>query len=244
MELEEEFNYEGKEVKDDEEGFTESFGVPSSPEEIKTAQDFFEEYGFIVFRDVVNENELNELKNDIFTKYCGGYSSEDVRSDKHWTNAPWKSIYSGKYNSDRGFLGYFPANSQTAQDVRSSPNMHQIFSTILRENKLWCTFDRFGFMRPTKNVPFYDKEKDEVILTDKEEWKTMKGFIHWDLNPWVEQDFCRVQGIVAVTDHTKTSGGFHCIPSFHKVLPQWASGYYFFYYYHYLLYFINLIVIL
>jgi ectoine hydroxylase-related dioxygenase (phytanoyl-CoA dioxygenase family) len=66
-------------------------------------------------------------------------------------------------------------------------------------------------------------DDDEVVLVDRPDWQTRSEFVHWDLNPWSELDFCRVQGVVAVSDHTATSGGFHCIPGFQHKLAEWAD---------------------
>ena len=61
------------------------------------------------------------------------------------------------------------------------------------------------------------------LLSQRPEWQTRSDFIHFDLNPWLEEKFCRVQGVVALSEHTATSGGFHCIPGFHKRLRDWAA---------------------
>jgi len=67
---------------------------------------------------------------------------------------------------------------------------------------------RWGVMRPTKHNP---------------EWKTDSSWLHWDQNPWTEPDFCRVQAIVCLTDNTITSGGFACVPGFHRRFQKWGQ---------------------
>jgi len=76
-------------------------------------------------------------------------------------------------------------------------------------------FDRYGLMRPT-----LIEINGEVI--QKPDWKTESNWIHWDQNPWLEPDFCRVQSLITFSDHTDSSGGFHCIPGFPKIFQKWA----------------------
>lgn len=49
--------------------------------------------------------------------------------------------------------------------------------------------------------------------------------MHWDANPWAEPNFARMQGILLLSDHRENSGGFHCIPGFHKVYQEYAAHY-------------------
>ena len=62
-------------------------------------------------------------------------------------------------------------------------------------------------------------------LADHPEWATAEGFVHWDANPWAEPNFARMQGILLLSDHRETSGGFHCIPGFHTVYQEYAAHY-------------------
>ena len=34
----------------------------------------------------------------------------------------------------------------------------------------------------------------------------------------------RVQGVLALSEHTATSGGIHCVPGFCDALPAWAAA--------------------
>jgi len=72
-------------------------------------------------------------------------------------------------------------------------------------------------MRPTRKIISGDK------IVDRVDWETSRNWVHWDQNPWVEPDFCRIQSIIALTDHTATSGGFHCIPGFTHYFKTWAE---------------------
>jgi ectoine hydroxylase-related dioxygenase (phytanoyl-CoA dioxygenase family) len=59
----------------------------------------------------------------------------------------------------------------------------------------------------------------------RKDWQTTGEWIHWDQNPWLEPDFARIQGVLALSDHTDTSGGFHCVPGFGAAHWQvWADA--------------------
>ena len=60
-------------------------------------------------------------------------------------------------------------------------------------------------------------------MKDKPEWKTVEKWLHWDQNPWSEPEFCRVQGLVTLTEHTDSSGGFSCVPKFQKEFKKWGE---------------------
>jgi hypothetical protein len=67
--------------------------------------------------------------------------------------------------------------------------------------KLWVSVDRFGIMRPTKQVPNFKLEPTKIrtevspgmeweaegrALEDKDSWRTVEAWAHWDLNPCKE----------------------------------------------------------
>jgi hypothetical protein len=218
------FKYGGMEIEEDEYGFTKSFGLPTTKEEEEEIRRFFEEYGFIVMNNVVTEEEMNGVEDEIYNTYIGISKEETVKDPLFWHKIDWKKAYGSTYNEGKGFLGYMPSMTQAALNFRQSEELYRAFTYILRRKKLWYTYDRYGLMRPTKGVASSKKGDGSYQLRDYPEWKTASNFIHWDLNPWKEQRFCRVQGVVALSTHTKTSGGFHCIPGFHKVIGEWAEA--------------------
>jgi len=61
---------------------------------------------------------------------------------------------------------------------------------------LWVSIDRFGIMRPTKNIPMrplepkkhrvdVEVESNEDVKLDFTGWRSISNWIHWDLNPWM-----------------------------------------------------------
>lgn len=56
------------------------------------------------------------------------------------------------------------------------------------------------------------------------DWQTTGEWIHWDQNPWLEPDFVRIQAVLAISEHTASSGGFHCVPGFCSQFRGWAAA--------------------
>lgn len=275
------FEYVAKKAPVDAEGFVHAFYpppafgelpddpalAPSQSSGVEEIQSFFEEYGFVVIREAVPEQLLNNLIDDIWsTPHLQALDRNDPNS---WAIADWNMIHQSQYNLKHGFMGFDSATSGSAQKVRELPAMHRIFAALLHRKDIWFKFDRFGIMRPTHNIrvkkrvakqldrlveiqhakdkdlenlikgvrpeksfrqqleeiPIGEESDDEQdVEMDRPEWKTSSDFVHWDLNPWKEPKFCRVQGVVALSNHSDTSGGFHCIPGFHKKLSEWARA--------------------
>ena len=68
---------------------------------------------------------------------------------------------------------------------------------------------RWGVMRPSG----YNSQ-----------WKTESNWLHWDHNSWTKPGFSHVQAIICLTDSTPTSGGFACVPGFHKKFKHWGEA--------------------
>ena len=107
------------------------------------------------------------------------------------------------------------------------------FSAVLGTKRLLVNVGRASAMRPTKSVAWGD------AVVDKPEWKTLTGWVHWDMNPWTgettafsyeSRDFRKnrgytadkVQGVLTLVDCGPRDGGFHCVPGFHRHIRGWA----------------------
>jgi len=115
-------------------------------------------------------------------------------------------------------LGSNLALSPAAWNNRQNPNIYKSFCAIFKQKDLWVKLDRYGFMRPTRQLISGDNTVDQI------DWETSHNWVHWDQNPWLEPEFCRIQAIIAITDQTNTSGGFHCIPGFTHHFKTWAHN--------------------
>lgn len=92
-------------------------------------------------------------------------------------------------------------------------------------------------MRPTRDVPV----GEGGALVDKPEWRTLSGWVHWDMSPWTGEATTfamkckdhtknrgywmhKVQGVLALVDCGPQDGGFHCVPGFHRHMRGWAAA--------------------
>jgi hypothetical protein len=115
----------------------------------------------------------------------------------------------------------------------------KIYGWRKRINLIIQRLDRYGMMRPTKDI-LINGEK-----MSNEKWKTQEKWLHWDMNPWCvgskEENFevqhfqfpsennsnykedTKLQGFLTFSDATDKDGGFLCIPGFHKNLEKWTK---------------------
>jgi hypothetical protein len=127
-------------------------------------------------------------------------------------------------------------------DNRQNVNIHRVFSKLFGTDELIVSLDRIGMMRPTKDIPYKDGKRD------KPDWKSITGWLHWDLNPWtgrtsiygwganypmnkdamnIENNgykILKVQGILALYDCGEKAGGFHGVPGFQQDMQNWATN--------------------
>ena len=54
--------------------------------------------------------------------------------------------------SREGFFGLVVAEGKQAFLNRQNPIMYKVFENIMHKKNLWVSIDRYGVMRPTKNV--------------------------------------------------------------------------------------------
>eukprot|EP01127_Copromyxa_protea_P005205 TRINITY_DN150_c1_g1_i3.p1 TRINITY_DN150_c1_g1~~TRINITY_DN150_c1_g1_i3.p1 ORF type:complete len:344 (-),score=46.68 TRINITY_DN150_c1_g1_i3:72-1103(-) len=186
----------------DSEGYVKSFSISEATE----FKQFYEDFGFVIINNVVTSQEVEDTVDEIWT----------FLEAKEWTTTGCKvdrndsSTWSKDYFPANavGILGSGPAFGPCTWRNRQNPNIYKIFSTIYGTPKLWVSLDRWGLMRPTKNVPI--GKLDEVrarttvegleikgrglgtkpgeepqIVEDHRAWRTRPLWIHWDLNPWI-----------------------------------------------------------
>jgi len=96
----------------------------------------------------------------------------------------------------KDFFGLVITEGKKAFHNRQNPIMYEVFKNIMGHKELWSSIDRYGIMRPTKNVPSGKLQpiaprteatdpSGTLISSDREEWKTTVLWLHWDLNPWL-----------------------------------------------------------
>jgi len=177
------------------------YPVPADPNEndfvmsftvnqVAEYKQFFNDFGFVVIRDILTTGDCNATIDDIWNylenkrwvnpKYLtpeflveGKINRNDPQT---WINKYWPNMM------EEGILGSPPVFTKQALQNRQNPKLYSVFSEIMGKKELLINHDRYGLFRPTKDVSFHDN-KGELYKQDKPEWKTFKN-IHIDMNPW------------------------------------------------------------
>ena len=183
-------------------------------EQKKEYLQYLEKYGFCVITGVLDQNLIDSRISEIWNHPALLGNNLLKRDDPStWTSG------NGWNTDDAGFLDLNGGSSETELEyywkVRLNENIVDIFKTVYEDNVL-LMIDRTGIMRPTKNV------KINGELVDRPEWQTKKGWLHLDSNPWETEEKIYLQGLVTLTDQTENTGGFCCIPGFHRRIEEWA----------------------
>lgn len=202
-------------VELDAEGFAPSF----SPSQIDALKAFFEEFGFVVVRDLLCREEVAEATADVFRAagFAGGVPPIGTAA---LDAVDWSLVYGSSYNRSKGFLGSEPPDTPRAWKSRLAPQLHAVFAALFGREDLLVKLDRYGLMRPTL---LREGAAPEATPMLRKQWQTTGEWIHWDQNPWEEPEFARIQGVLALSEHTQSSGGFHCVPGFCRHWKQWAA---------------------
>ena len=94
---------------------------------------------------------------------------------------------------------------QALWNNRQYPRIHQAFSEIWGDEKLWVSFDR-GSLNPP----------------ERDDYKFPGPHLHWDMSLDMPVRL-KVQGVLYLTDTPGNQGAFTCIPGFHHKLEDWLS---------------------
>lgn len=168
--------------------------------------EFWNTWGFVVIKDVLTKDQINlsidEIWKVIEDQGKGKIKRNDISSWYNEKNWPDKT--------KKGFIQ--PFNDFYLQQTwmnRQNPKIVKAFQILFGQDEIVVSRDRYGFMRPTKK----QEETEDV--------STSKNWLHWDQNGWQNADFQSVQGVLTFTNHTETSGGFHCVPGFTHEFKKW-----------------------
>ena len=149
--------YVPKLVPLDADGFARSFAV----EEVVGLKSFFAEFGFVVVRDVLTEDERVATVDGIWATiegFCGGKLGLDRNDPRTWCKR-WPG-------GGPGLLG--KATTPAAWRNRANPNLRAAFEAVLSRQDLLASVDNFGVLRPTKAVPMRRLPAQTPCRTDVE----------------------------------------------------------------------------
>ncbi|MFP6808836.1 MAG: phytanoyl-CoA dioxygenase family protein [Pseudomonadales bacterium] len=160
----------------------------------------FSDQGYLVIPDVV-PLALCQQVIDAILSYTG------VQLDDR------SSLYQGTY-MDHGYMdhGIVPMHHhQALWNIRQHPSVHEVFASLYDRESLWVSMDRVSYKPPLASQTVHLEQ----------------AAIHWDCDPWNSQapamSALSIQGLVYLTDTTKSQGAFSCVPSIYKHLDGWCT---------------------
>ena len=203
---------------------------------------FFNEYGYIVFSNVLKSDQIIKTKNamwEIIEKMNPGFQHDDINT---WHN--YKSA--GKYGLSMRGPCFHPILVENRQNIL----LAKIFSLLINIplDDVMVSHDRYTIYRATLN---------NIIdnITDKNKFKTGDKNIHLDMNPWWyeessqdiingkesllyndSQDFIKennlvvksmgthIQAVINILDNEIVDGGTLIIPASHKHMYKWNEN--------------------
>src|SRR3990167_7977143 len=109
----------------------------------------FEENGFVVIPGILSEEEIEECLHDIWNhESIFGTLGINRTSPETWENENWPGGSHGFINPTNDF------NIPSVHKIRQNPTIIKIFQAILGKKELNVSIDRYGVLRPTKNIQF------------------------------------------------------------------------------------------
>jgi hypothetical protein len=194
-----------------------------------------------VVRDVLTQEDCDQTLEDIYSILEADGKFERNNPDT-WHNWPADAIPRyGNMSKPPIFLPQFMRN-------RQNPNVHKVFSLLLKEEDLITNHDRACLFRPTMGVQF------ATGMRDPKEWATADN-VHIDMNPWhwmgdgkVNRDHLRklrydrpgnfiyennqpshadglqLQAVLNMVDNYAEDGGYVCIPGFKYVFEEYFNA--------------------
>ncbi|GMH40769.1 hypothetical protein BSKO_08673 [Bryopsis sp. KO-2023] len=204
--------------------------VSFPPNQLDAARDFFEQYGFVVVRDVLTTEECETTTSEMWDVLERSTPGLDRNNSGTW--GKWKSKAFGMCSRE-------PSMTPQILQNRQNPNVYNTFRALSGEEDLLVSHDRWAIMRPTQV---------------EEAWSTMDN-LHLDVNPWMYEsddrrawddiggggyadshDFIKennvvrssfgrnMQAVLNLRDNKEEDGGTQIVPGFHKHFSRWVAS--------------------
>ncbi len=152
-----------------------------------TDHTFWQDNGYVIIRNAVPQENLAAVIDAIWE-----FLGFDRNDPDTWYQKP-------AWHSRAGMVELY--HHQSMWNNRQHPRIHQSFSEIYGNEKLWVSLDRVNMNPPAR--PDWDHQ----------------GFIHWDVDPRQPLPM-RVQGVICLADTSTEQGGFQCIPGSHQRVAE------------------------
>lgn len=153
------------------------------------------EHGYIVLRGAIGAAQVKRTVDAIFE-----FLEMDPASPADWYDEARRA----RSGIDRqGRIPFY--HHQTLWENRQSPAIYEAYVRLLGTPDLLVSIDRVGMNPPVTEAWPYE------------------GFIHWDIDVSKRPLDPAIQGVLCLTDDDGTSGGFQCVPGFHRELEAWLA---------------------
>eukprot|EP01103_Thecamoeba_quadrilineata_P007845 TRINITY_DN17665_c0_g1_i1.p1 TRINITY_DN17665_c0_g1~~TRINITY_DN17665_c0_g1_i1.p1 ORF type:complete len:381 (+),score=55.37 TRINITY_DN17665_c0_g1_i1:62-1144(+) len=208
----------------DDKRYVQSF-THDQPEQIRT---FFDEYGFVVVRDVLTLAECDASIQDLLSLLApSGFNLHDKSTWHLWPNTGMEKYGNPSY--DPFFLPQFLRN-------RQNPKIYNVFVALFQEDDLLVNHDRGCFFRPTTEISqdvstkenlhldvnpwhYLGDGKREIRERKKIDYSKLSHFIQ-ENNMLSQHDGLQLQAGINLADNLEEDGGFICVPGFHRVFSE------------------------
>lgn len=190
-------------------------------------EEFFDRFGFIVFRDVLSASESAASVDAIFDMCERGSSGRFQRGDpSSWCHFPQDGM------EKFGCPSRSPAMSEAMLRNRAHPQVHDVFARFLGDSDLLCNHDRVCLQRPTRGEHGLEKyTTDSNLHLDMNPWRYLQdtesarqsldslgyrsmGDFFKENNAVFASDGLQLQGVLNLADNFEEDGGFWCVPGF------------------------------
>ncbi|AYV85468.1 MAG: phytanoyl-CoA dioxygenase family protein [Satyrvirus sp.] len=214
-------------VDEDDYRFIKSFNANqiSNPDAIN----FFDEYGFIVVRDVLTREECQMTIDEMFSYIEKNYEGFDRNNLNTWEKWP---------DSSYGMPSKKPQFTPQILKNRQNPNIYNVYSSLLGTPNVLVNHDRWAIYRPTKLVGDKYKTKENIHLdicpmrfaeNDPSIWPKVDNLAYNDVSDFMMENNHvtisdrgrQLQSILNLVDNEENDGGLIIVPGFHKQFSQW-----------------------
>ena len=163
---------------------------------------FWQENGYVVIPNAVQQENLDRMVETIWQ-----FLDMDPDDSETWYRyKPYTRDDRSSPISGAGMVEMY--QHQALWDNRQHPKIHQAFSEIWDDERLWVSIDRANMKPPARD--------------DRPEWGH-QGMIHWDVDTSEQPIRFGVQGVLYLTDTAENQGGFQCVPGFNNTFEEWVK---------------------
>ncbi len=170
------------------------------PLRVLSAEDFahWQRYGYVVVKQAVPAEQVKRT-----VDFLWEFQEMDPQQPESWNRSERRGHEMKELNGSGMVEAY---HHQALWNNRQTQRVYDAFVDIWDREALWGSIDRAHLNTPNRGV------------------RQFSGFIHWDAETTLDPLPVNVQGVLALSDTSETSGGFQCIPELFEHFEQWLES--------------------